>query len=130
MIPNIIHYVWLGHGAQSEIIKRCISSWGDLLPDYEIRCWDESTYNISSAPAFVKEAYNCRQWAFASDYIRLWALNQYGGIYLDTDVEVRRSFDSFLHYRLFLGTQGQDLRRAFQFVKRQGVLRVYGLDFN
>ncbi len=105
MIPKIIHYVWLGHGTQSDAIKKCIGSWHEILADYEIKCWDESSYDISSASTFVKEAYSSHQWAFAADYVRLWALNQYGGIYLDTDVEVRRSLDSFLHYRLFMGTQ-------------------------
>lgn len=105
MIPKIIHYVWLGKGEQSETIKRCIQSWRDVLPEYEIMCWDESTYDIFKAPRFVQEAYNVRKWAFASDYIRLWALNKYGGIYLDTDVEVLQPFDHLLSNRLFIGTQ-------------------------
>lgn len=105
MIPKIIHYVWLGGGEPSETIKRCIKSWKAVLPDYQIMRWDESTYDINSAPRFVKECYEAKKWAFASDYIRLWALYKFGGIYLDTDVEVRKTLNSFLDTRMFIGTQ-------------------------
>lgn len=67
--------------------------------------WNEETFDISSAPQFVKDAYNAKKWAFASDYIRLWALHEYGGIYLDTDVEVRKPLDTFLENKLFISTQ-------------------------
>lgn len=105
MIPKILHYVWLGHGEQSDTIKRCIESWIKHLPDYKIMLWNEKTYDISQAPEFVKSAYNAKKWAFASDYIRLWALYKYGGIYLDTDTEVLKTLDTFLDHRLFIGTQ-------------------------
>lgn len=105
MIPKIIHYVWLGHGEQSETIRKCIQSWHEILPEYEIKCWDETNFDIDNAPSFVKEAYENKYWAFASDYVRLWVLNQYGGIYLDTDVEVKKSLTPFLCHRLFIGTQ-------------------------
>jgi len=105
MIPKIVHYVWLGFGQQSETIQRCIQSWKQNLPDYEIKCWNESNYSISKAPLFVQEAYNAKKWAFASDYIRLWALKEFGGIYLDTDVEVLKPLDVFLDDKLFIGTQ-------------------------
>ncbi len=105
MIPKVIHYVWLGHGEMSETVKRCINSWNNLLPDYEIKKWDESNYDISKAPRFVQEAYAAKKWAFASDYIRLFALKQYGGIYFDTDVEVYKPLDVFLSNRFFIGTQ-------------------------
>lgn len=105
MIPKIVHYVWLGFGQQSETIQRCIQSWKRNLPDYEIKCWNESNYDISKAPSFVQEAYNVKKWAFASDYVRLWALYNYGGIYLDTDTEVLKPLDKFLDHKLFIGTQ-------------------------
>lgn len=105
MIPKIIHYVWLGGGEQSETIKKCFDSWRKYLADYKIMRWDESTYNMEKAPKFVKDAYMAKKWAFASDYIRLWALDNYGGIYLDTDTAVLKSLDTFLSHRLFIGTQ-------------------------
>lgn len=89
----------------SETINRCLESWGKMLPDYQLMLWNESTYDLSKAPKFVKEAYQAKKWAFASDYVRLWALNQYGGIYLDTDVEVLKPLDVFLENRFFIGTQ-------------------------
>ena len=105
MIPKILHYVWLGKGEQSDTIKRCFESWKKHLPDYKFMFWNEETYDIATAPRFVQEAYNAKKWAFASDYIRLWALYQYGGIYLDTDTEVLKPLDRFLSHRLFIGTQ-------------------------
>ena len=105
MIPKILHYVWLGRGEKSDTIKQCINSWRKHLPDYKVMLWDEDTYNINEAPEFVKTAYTAKKWAFASDYIRLWALYQYGGIYLDTDTEVLKPLDSFLNNRFFIGTQ-------------------------
>lgn len=105
MIPKILHYVWLGHGEPSDTIKRCRDSWDKNLSDYQIMLWNEETFDIISAPQFVKDAYSAKKWAFASDYIRLWALHEYGGIYLDTDTEVRKPLDIFLNHRLFIGTQ-------------------------
>ena len=105
MIPKILHYVWLGHGEQSETIKHCIKSWEKYLPDFKIMLWNENTYDINKAPKFVQTAYNAGKWAFASDYVRLWALHEYGGIYLDTDTEVRKPLDRFLNHNLFIGTQ-------------------------
>lgn len=105
MIPKIIHYVWLGNGEKSDTIKKCFESWNRQLPDYQIMLWNESTYDLDSAPLFVKEAYQAKKWAFAADYIRIWALNKFGGIYLDTDVEVLKSLDVFLCHRFFIETQ-------------------------
>lgn len=100
MIPKKIHYVWLGRGEKSELIKKCIESWKKILPDYEIIEWNEDNFDINSNQ-YLKEAYENKKYAFASDYIRLAVLYEYGGIYLDTDVEVLKSFDDFLNLNAF-----------------------------
>lgn len=94
MIPKIIHYCWFGKGKKNRLIKRCIRSWKKRMPDYEIICWNEDNFDYTSVP-FVKEAYEQKKWAFVADYVRLYALFHYGGIYLDTDSEVYKSFDFF-----------------------------------
>jgi len=102
MIPKRIHYIWFGRNELGELQKRCISSWKRCLPDYEIIRWDESNFDISENK-YCKEAYEQNKWAFASDYARLWVLVNYGGIYMDTDVEVISSFDPFLEHEAFSG---------------------------
>ena len=101
-IPKKIHYCWFGKNRKSSLIEHCIDSWRDILKDYEIIEWNEDNFNINSNQ-YVKEAYNAKKWAFVSDYVRLWVLKQYGGIYLDTDVEVFKSFDVFLKHGFFTG---------------------------
>lgn len=102
MIPKIIHYCWFGAGSKSRLIKKCIASWQKYLPDYEFVLWNESNFDLSRYP-FAKEAYDCRKYAFVADVARLHALTEYGGIYLDTDVEVLRSFDNLLALKAFIG---------------------------
>ena len=75
------------------------------MPDYELCEWNESTFDIESAPEFVRSAYAERKWAFVADYVRFYACYHRGGIYLDTDVEVYRRFDVFLHHGFFAGTE-------------------------
>ena len=84
-IPRKIHYVWLGSAPLPASVKDCIKSWEKYMPDYSIKCWNEKSFDINSVP-WVKEAIQQKMWAFASDYIRLYALYTEGGIYLDTDV--------------------------------------------
>lgn len=94
-IPKIIHYCWFGEKAMPAKCKRVIETWKKHLPDYEIRLWDESTFDVSKSE-YTKAAYDAGKYAFVSDYARLYALKEYGGIYLDADVEVVRSFDDLL----------------------------------
>ena len=69
--------------------------------------WDESNFDISSAPLYVRQAYETRKFAFVSDYVRLWALEQYGGLYMDVDFEVYRPFDELMNkYPAFAGYEG------------------------
>lgn len=106
MIPKIIHYCWFGNNEKSSFIKKCISSWSKKLKDYQIKEWNDENINelikgIDSK--FLKDAIKEEKYAFISDYIRLLALQKYGGIYLDTDVLVYKNFDPFLKDNLFLG---------------------------
>lgn len=103
MIPKIIHYCWFGGKPLPELAVKCIESWRQNLPDYEIVEWSEKNFDIKSAPRYVKEAHFARKYAFVSDYVRLYALYKFGGIYFDTDVEVLKPLDSFLHHTAFLG---------------------------
>lgn len=103
MIPHIIHYVWLGGAPLPELAERCIASWRKNMPDWQIMRWDETSFDIAVAPLYVRQAYEAKKYAFVSDYVRLWALEQYGGVYLDTDVEVVRSFEPMLGDTAFVG---------------------------
>lgn len=104
MIPKIIHYCWFGGNPLPEDIKRYIASWKKYCPDYEIRQWNESNFDVTEN-SYCHEAYKAKKWAFVSDYVRLKVLYELGGIYLDTDVEVVKSFDSLLKYEAFIGFQ-------------------------
>ena len=103
MIPKRIHYCWFGGNPLPKLAKKCIKSWKKYCPDYEIVCWDESNYDISAAPLYVRQAYEAKKWAFVTDYVRLQVVYDHGGIYLDTDVELIKSFDSLLEYNAFFG---------------------------
>lgn len=102
MIPKKIHYCWFGRNPKSELALKCIESWKQKLPDYEMIEWNEDTFDINEN-VFCKEAYEAKKWAFVTDYVRLKVLYAYGGIYMDTDVEVLDSLDDFLSNRAFSG---------------------------
>lgn len=101
-IPRIIHYCWFGRSEKPEIVKKCIQSWKNILTDYEIIEWNEDNFDINSNK-YVKEAYENKKYAFVSDYVRVKALYDMGGIYLDTDVEVYKPLDKFLVKESFWG---------------------------
>ncbi len=107
MIPKKIHYCWFGGNPLPKLAKKCIKSWKKYCPDYEIIRWDESNFDISNAPLYVQQAYNAKKWAFVTDYVRLCAMVTYGGIYMDTDVEVIRSLDCFLEHKAFSGFEDE-----------------------
>lgn len=96
MIPKVIHYCWFGGNPLPELTVKCIESWKRFCPDYEIIRWDESNYDLNNTCEFVKQAYHNKKWAFVSDYARLDILNRFGGIYLDTDVELLDSLDEVI----------------------------------
>ena len=100
-IPKIIHYCWFGGNEKPEKVINYIETW-KKLKNYEIKEWNEKNFDINSCE-FIKKAYDEKKWAFVSDYTRLKVLQIYGGIYLDTDLEVKKSFDDMLDNRMFLG---------------------------
>lgn len=102
LIPKVIHYFWFGKTPMNEKIHHCISSWKKYCPDYEIIRWDESNYDIKKNQ-YMYEAYNAKKWGFVPDYARLDIVGTYGGIYLDTDVEIIKSFDDLLYDSSFWG---------------------------
>lgn len=104
MIPKIIHYCWLSTDSYPEKIKRCIDSWNKYLPDYEFVHWNFDRFPRGKSK-WVDQAFDSRKYAFAADYVRLYALYHYGGIYLDTDVEVLKSFDDLLDLPYFIGKE-------------------------
>ncbi|KHD38325.1 hypothetical protein NL50_02135 [Clostridium acetobutylicum] len=101
-IPKVLHYCWFGENPQNDTIKKCISSWKKYLSDYKFIEWNESNFDLTSV-RFVKEAYENKKYAFVSDYLRLYVLYRYGGIYLDTDVEITNYLDKFLCHSAFSG---------------------------
>ncbi len=102
MIPKVIHYVWFGKGKKNKLIVECMKSWKKYCPDYEVKEWNEDNFDINSNQ-YVKEAYENKKWAFASDYVRLYALYNEGGVYLDTDCELLDNLDDFLNNHAFCG---------------------------
>lgn len=108
MIPKIIHYCWLSGDPFPDTIKKCMETWKKKLPDYEFILWDTNRFDINSS-IWVKQAFEAKKYAFAADYIRLYAVYNYGGIYLDTDVEVIKSYNSLLHLDYFIGCESKDL---------------------
>ena len=102
MIPKKIHYIWVGGNPLTDLAKKCIASWEKHCPDYEIIEWNESNFDINSNE-FCRQAYEKKKWAFAADYMRIAALQEQGGIYMDTDMELYKSLDGFLHYPAFAG---------------------------
>lgn len=102
MIPKIIHYCWFGRGEKPELAKKCIASWKKFCPDFEIREWNEDNCDYLAMP-FMAEAYAAKKYAFVSDVMRLIVLEQYGGVYFDTDVEVVRDISPLLNDEGFIG---------------------------
>jgi hypothetical protein len=109
MIPKIIHWCWLSDDPYPPKVRQCIASWHKVLPDYEIILWDKNRFPLNSN-TWVKEAFYAKKYAFAADYIRLYAIYNYGGIYLDSDVEVLKPFDDLLELPYFIGGESYSNR--------------------
>ena len=95
MLPKIIHYCWFGRNEKPKLAQKCIESWKKQCPDYKIIEWNEDNFDIDQHP-YLRWCYNHKKWAFLSDFARLLILEEHGGIYLDTDVEIIKSVDPLL----------------------------------
>lgn len=105
MIPKIIHYCWFGRGEMPELVQKCMDSWHTCMPDWEYKLWNEDNFDVNMIP-YTKEAYEAKKFAFVSDFVRLWALEREGGLYMDVDFEVYKPFDDLLHWEAFAGFEG------------------------
>lgn len=103
MIPKKIHYCWFGHGPKPKLAKKCIKSWKRHCPDYEMIEWNEDNFDITAAPLYVRQAFEAKKWAFVTDYVRLKVVYDHGGIYLDTDVELKKPLDSLRDHTAYFG---------------------------
>ena len=104
MIPKIIHLCWLSGDPYPPKIAKCLDTWKKHLSDYQVVLWDTNRFDMSSS-IWVRQAFEKKKYAFAADYIRFYALYNYGGIYLDSDVEVLKSFDDLLDLPYFMGAE-------------------------
>ena len=101
-IPKIIHYCWFGKGEMPKIAKKCIKSWKKYCPDFQIICWNEDNFDFSKN-RYMLEAYKAGKWAFVSDVVRLQVVYEFGGVYLDTDVELIKPIDDLIQTEGFMG---------------------------
>lgn len=108
---KIIHYCWFGPNKLSKLALKCIESWKKYLPDYEIKLWNEDNFDFNQNE-FVKQAYINKKWAFVSDYARLKAISEYGGLYFDTDIEIVKDIGNILKQECFMGIEDSKLVNA------------------
>lgn len=110
MIPKKIHYIWIGGKEKSKLTELCLNSWRRVLDNYEIIEWNENNLPLDELRKnrFLGKCIKLKLWAFVSDYLRLYVLYKYGGIYLDTDVEVIKTFTPLLDAKLFIGYENND----------------------
>jgi mannosyltransferase OCH1-like enzyme len=106
IIPKVVHYCWFGGNPLPKDAIKCIESWKRYLPNYEIKEWNESNFDVKIIP-YTAEAYEKKKYAFVSDYARFWILYHYGGLYFDTDVEVIKGMDDIIEKGPFMGCENE-----------------------
>lgn len=141
MLPKIIHYCWFGGKDKPESVLEYINTWKKCMPEYEIKEWNESNFNVESLH-FTSQAYMLHKYAFISDYVRMKALYEYGGLYLDTDIKMLKSLDPLCEKGSFVGMEiwdcygtgvigankGEDwLRRMMKYYETQNFIGWFGL---
>ena len=102
MIPKKIHYCWFGGQPKTELATHCIESWKKIHPDFEIVEWNDENSPLEDNN-YVREAYEQKKWAFVSDYVRSKVMLEHGGIYMDTDMELKHPLDEFLNEEAICG---------------------------
>ena len=102
MIPKTIHYCWFGRGEKPQLAQKCIASWKKFCPDYEFVEWNEDNFDVNRN-GYTRMCYEQKKYAFLSDYVRLLVIEEHGGIYFDTDVELLRPLDQLLTHPSFFG---------------------------
>ncbi|MEE0930751.1 MAG: glycosyltransferase [Acutalibacteraceae bacterium] len=126
MIPEIIHYCWFGSNPKPKLAKKCIKTWKRYCPDYKIVEWNEDNFDISKCPLYVRQAYELKRWAFVTDYVRLKVVYENGGIYLDTDVEIKKSLDDLLQNKSYFGfEEGRYIATGLGFGAEKGTMIVW-----
>ncbi len=115
MIPKVIHYCWFGRNQKPKLALKCIKSWQKKCKGFEIIEWNEDNFDIPTAPLYVRQAYEAKKWAFVSDYVRLWVVFNYGGIYFDTDVKLVRKLGNLLNQTAFFGFEDDNVNTGLGF---------------
>ena len=114
MLPKIIHYCWFGGNEKPEQAKKCIASWMNGCPDYELREWNENNFSLEACPQYVRDAYAAKKYAYVTDYVRLNVLYRFGGFYMDTDVELLKNLDGFLEDEGVIGFENDQFVNSGQ----------------
>ena len=115
-IPKKIHYCWFSGDKKPLKIEKCFKSWKKFLPDYEIICWDSDSFDFDSVP-IVRKLIEKKKWGTASDYVRLYALYNHGGIYLDSDVEILKDITPLLNSSFFIGSDWNVRLKNFYYLE-------------
>jgi len=128
-IPKIIHYCWFGKKKMPSSVYKYIESWKKYLPDYKIMCWNENNFDISLSN-YVRDAYEAGKYAFVSDYVRLYALKMYGGIYLDIDVQIMKNFNELLNCQgIYCFESSEKIMTAFMAAAKEDELIEQFLEY-
>ena len=112
MIPKVIHYCWFGQKPLPELALKCIASWKKFLPEYEIKEWNESNFDVNQIP-YTAQAYKCGKFAFVSDYARFKIIYEHGGIYFDTDVEIIKPINDIIAKGAFFGIEAARWKKFY-----------------
>lgn len=123
-IPKKIHYCWFGSSELPISVKKCIDSWKEKCPDYEIIQWNETNYDVTKN-RYMYEAYKQKKWGFVPDYARLDIIYTHGGIYLDTDVEIIKSLDLLLQNEMFVGLENNYVALGLGFGGTKGNIHLF-----